>query len=266
MFDCHVHTTFSGDSSIDPFIACDTAIERGLKGFSVTDHYDPDYPNMTDYYFEVDFDQYCKKIDEMREKYKGKLMVVKGIELGLQDHTMLESSKLIDQFKMEYVIASFHVIDRLELHSGDFTNDKTKFEAYERYFKEACRIIRKYDNYDVLGHLDIIRRYGNYDSKACCYNDFSDVIDEILKEAIQKGKGIEINTSGYRYNLGTPMPSMDIVKRFKELGGEIICLGSDAHNAEHIRYKFDEVAENLKNIGIKYLSYFINRKPEFYKL
>ena len=48
------------------------------------------------------------------------------------------------------------------------------------------------------------------------------------------GKGIELNTGGFKYGLGHPNPCEDIIKRYKELGGEIITLGSDAHKCESL--------------------------------
>ena len=97
-------------------------------------------------------------------------------------------------------------------------------------------------------------------------SEFSEKIDEILKLLISKGKGIEVNTSGLRYGVGSPHPSFEIIQRYHSLGGEIITIGSDAHKPEHIGYKFDTAYELLDKAGFKYVTIFKNRKPDFIKL
>jgi len=88
----------------------------------------------------------------------------------------------------------------------------------------------------------------------------------IFKELIEKGKGIEVNTAGFLYNLGFPHPDFDSLKRYKELGGEIITIGSDSHKVEHIGNNFAFVLEQLAHIGFKYITYFEDRKPVFVKI
>ena len=98
------------------------------------------------------------------------------------------------------------------------------------------------------------------------YHKYSDVIDEILKTLIQKGKGIEINTGGFKYGLGHPNPTEEILFRYHELGGEIITVGSDAHTPEHVGYAFDRVPEILTRAGFRYVTVFQNRQPVFIPL
>jgi histidinol-phosphatase (PHP family) len=109
-------------------------------------------------------------------------------------------------------------------------------------------------------------RYIPCDQKALRYTDFSDSLDAIFKKLIEKGKGIEVNTAGFLYELDFPHPDFDSLKRYKELGGEIITIGSDSHKAEHIGNKFSFVIEQLAHIGFKYITYFENRKPVFVKI
>ena len=95
---------------------------------------------------------------------------------------------------------------------------------------------------------------------------FSDIIDEILIKLIEKGKGIEINTAGFKYGLNHPNPTEDIICRYRQLGGEIITIGADGHKPEHIAYDFHKVPEILKNAGFNYYTVFKNRKPDFIKI
>ena len=98
------------------------------------------------------------------------------------------------------------------------------------------------------------------------YKQYADIIDEILKLLIEKGKGIEINTGGFKYGLGHPNPTEDIIARYRELGGEIITVGADAHKPEHVAFDFEKVSGILKEAGFSYYTVFKNRKPEFVKL
>jgi histidinol-phosphatase (PHP family) len=123
------------------------------------------------------------------------------------------------------------------------------------------------DCFDIVGHIGYIRRYAPDEDRTLKYSDYSDVLDSILKKVIENGKGIEVNTSGYYYkNLGSPIPDFDIIKRYKELGGQILTIGSDSHEAQFIGHSFKKVLEGLKLIGFNYVTYFEERKPIFVKL
>ncbi len=262
MFDCHIHSNFSGDSELNPLLACDKAIQLGLEGIAFCDHLDIDYPNYDDT-FTIDFDKYSSYMDDLKIKYKDKLKVLKGIEVGIQPHVIDDSLKIVENYDFDYVIGSIHIVDYLDLHNGDYCRNKSKTESYSGYFNEILKLIKEYKNYDILGHIDMIRRYGDYNNKNVKYLDYKNVLDEVLKTLISEGKGIEVNTSGYKYKLNSPLPDYEIIKRYKELGGEIICIGSDAHSTEYIGYNFPIINEILKKSGFKFTTYFVNRNPIF---
>ena len=121
-------------------------------------------------------------------------------------------------------------------------------------------------DFDVYGHLDYIVRYGPNKNKYYTYETYADVLDEILRTLIQRGKGIELNTAGFKYGLGHAHPILPVLKRYKELGGEIITLGSDGHAPEQIAWDFDKVPELLKEAGFTHFTTFQERKPIFRKL
>ncbi len=166
----------------------------------------------------------------------------------------------------DFVIASSHVVDKCDLCTNDFFEGKTKFMAYLGYFADVLNNVKTCDFFSVYGHIDFINRYGNYADKKMVYGDYKFITDEILKTLIEKGKGIEINTSGYRYGLGHTHPQFELVKRYKELGGEIITVGSDAHVPEDIAKDFDKAYKMLEEAGFKYLTLFTDKKPEFVKI
>ncbi len=265
MFDCHVHSSFSGDSDMKCEEAINTAINMGLEGLAFTDHLDFDYPDYDDVFL-IDFEKYSDFMDQMKENFRGKIKVLKGVEVGIQPHVIESSLDVVNKYDFDIVIASVHIVDKLDLHNGDFCKSKTQKESYTRYLEEVLKTVDSFSNFDIFGHIDLIRRYGCYDDKTLKYNDYTDLIDTILTKLINMGKGIEVNTSGFRYKLDSSMPDFEIIKRFRELGGEIISTSSDAHYPEHIAYKFDYVNEILSKSGFNYTTHFEQRKPVFTKI
>lgn len=264
MFDSHVHSNFSGDSDMPAEAACEKAIELGLDGIAFTDHLDYDFPNF-DISFMIDFNKYAAFMTKLKAAYENKLKVFMGIEVGIEPQNVKDSEKIVKQYDFDFVINSTHIVDRKDPYIGEYYIGKTKREAFQRYLEVILDNITRYTDYDIVGHIGYIRRYGNYEDRSLRHVDYSDLLDAILHKVISDGKGIEINTSGYR-SIGTPIPDFDIVKRYKELGGEILTVGSDAHFSEHIALNFKEVQKHLKDIGFNYLAHFEKRKPVFEKI
>ena len=126
------------------------------------------------------------------------------------------------------------------------------------------------NEFDVYGHIDYVIRYviKYYDNviNKINYDEFRDILDEILLVIINKDKGIEINTSGIRYGLNSVHPNIEILKRYKELGGKIITIGSDAHRVEDLASHFDIAIDLLEQSGFEEIAVYHNRKPDFIKI
>ena len=106
----------------------------------------------------------------------------------------------------------------------------------------------------------------DYNGRSLTIYNYADYIDEILRYLIEHGKGLEVNTAGFKYGLGFAHPHPDILKRYKELGGEIITIGADGHKPEHIAYDFYKISAILKGCGFKNYTEFRKRKPIFRQL
>ncbi len=262
--DHHVHSEFSGDCNTPIDDVVKRAIKLGLKEVMFTDHQDFDYPS-NEICFELNIEEYVEKIKKLREKYK-EIDILMGIEIGYQPNLNDKINNLLNSHPFDFVICSIHAWNGIELDTGDLFKGKTQEEGYREYFENLKYCVENFDNCDVYGHLDFIVRYGNFENKTLRYEDYKDIIDEILKIIINNGKGIEVNTSGLRYNLNTMHPNKDILKRYLELGGRIITIGSDAHFAEDLCSDFDKAIKELKEIGFKEITTFKNRKPSFIKI
>ena len=265
LWDTHMHTHFSGDSdaALDDMIR--QALTIGLDGICFTDHLDYDYPGEPDYFL-LDIEAYQDEVSQYRARYQDKLPILTGIELGLQPHLATKHTALLAKYDFDFVIGSSHVVHGFDPYYPAFYEGKTEREAYTQYFSSILENLDAFAAFDVYGHIDYVVRYGPDKNANYSYQQYADIIDEILKKIIALGKGIEINTAGFKYGLNHPNPTEDIIKRYHELGGEIITIGADGHKPEHIAYDFTKVPAILKEAGFDYYTVFKNRKPTFIAL
>jgi len=245
--------------------ACLQAIAKDIVEIAVTDHLDIDYPDR-DFEFDLDYAAYSSALDMARERFGGKLNIIKGLEIGLQPHILDKCAAFLKDKDFEFVIASVHAVSGMDLYRQEFHRQKTKSSAYTQYLEELLDCIRHFKSFNVVGHIDLIRRYGEYEDKTMRYSDFTDLLDLILKELISTYRGLEINTSGYRYNLESTLPDFDLIKRYKEMGGEILTIGSDAHTPYHLGEYFSRAYGMAQKAGFKYITRFPAGKPEFIKI
>lgn len=261
MFDYHMHSDFSEDCSTPMEATIESAIQKGFAEICFTEHLDYDYPD-PDFLFDLDVIKYSEKITAMQKKYENEITIKKGIEIGIQPHLFERYEKLLRSELFDFIICSLHASDRKDLHNGDFFVGRTPAEAYRFYYEELLHCVTHFNDYSILGHLDLVKRYKKLDVA----ENFHDIIEAIFKTIIPKGKGIEVNASGFAYHLGSAMPSVDILQLYHDCGGEIITVGSDAHYPEHVGHRFDEILATLDKIGFRYICTFSKGEPTFHKI
>lgn len=268
--DYHVHSDFSSDSKAPMEQMIAKAIELGLKRLCFTDHMDYDYPIVkSGGNFEFDLAAYFKKLSELKERYDKQLEILSGIELGLQPHLTDRLNQLVKSYPFDFIIGSSHVVDHIDPYYPTYWESRTREEGIRDYFESIIANCKAFQGFHIYGHLDYIIRYvpGQSEVKAdYSYADYADLLDEVLKTIISYGKGIEINTAGLKYGLGFAHPKKEVLFRYRELGGELITIGSDAHKPEHLCYDFSIVPDFLKNLGFCYYANFIQGKPVFERL
>ena len=262
--DVHMHGGFSNDSETRPEDMVESAIAKGLSVICFTDHYDKDNLDWGDEAI-FDVESYFQKMIELQEEYRDQIDIRIGAEIGMQPYLAEYYQDFMAQHPFDFVIGSVHSVLEHDV-ALDFFQKHSDPEGYKIYFEEMLQDVQKIKSYDVLGHLDYIVRYSNQGSKGFDLNDYMDIIEEILKQVIAHGKGIEMNMSGLKYGLGAPHPQPEIIKRYRELGGEIITVGADGHIPEHIAYDYHLADDILKSCGFKYYTEFKGRKPLFVKI
>lgn len=263
--DFHLHTkmSYDSDAAIDDVIC--SAISKDMKHIAITDHHDFDLDNGA-------FEQknpraYYDTIYGCKEKYSGKINISVGIELGLEARQAKKLYAFTSLCPFDFIIGSIHCVDGIDPYYSDFWKGLTVKEGMEKYFDAIIESLNVYDNFDVLGHMDYIIRYVlNKAESSYSYHDFHDRLDTILHKIISMGKGIEINTGSLRRGLNTTNPSEEIIKKYKEYGGKIITVGSDAHTASDIGADFTTAREILLRCGFSEYCIFEKRQPVFIKL
>lgn len=270
--DFHVHSDFSSDGKAPMEEMVEQAIRLGLKKLCFTDHIDYDYPKQPEgYTYTFDPVKYTKKLEKLKTRYEGKLEILTGIELGLQPHLKERLTALTQSYPFDFFIGSSHVADHLDPYLPQYWEGTTVEDGIRRYFESILKNLKSFTDFCVYGHIDYIIRYIPGQAQAAekisySYRDYADILDEVLKTIIHLGKGIEINSSGLKYGLKYAHPQPEVLKRYKELGGEIITIGSDAHRPEHLAYDFDLIPDILKDAGFRYYTTFTQQKPVFEKL
>ena len=263
--DFHVHTDFSGDSDTPARDQLNQAVRMGMEEVCITDHHDYDTA-FTEIDFTLDIDAYLPYIMQMKGEYEGRLKVQTGIELGLQLHLKDYLNQLTEKYHFDFIIGSSHFVDRQDPYYPAFFEGRAEKEAYRRFFEVTLKRVRELDCYDVIGHLDYVVRYGPTANQNYSYQEYREYIDPILKTLIEHGKGLECNTGGYKYGLGHPNPTEEILLRYRQLGGEILTIGSDAHEPKYLGYEFERTKDVLLDCGYRYYTVFRDRKPEFKKI
>lgn len=263
--DYHVHTCFSGDSDVAVTEMLDKAISLGLSEICITDHIDYDYPDDPDLFL-FDVKEYFTTLSRLKESYHSRLSVKIGVELGLQTHLSKLHQEFVNAYPFDFVIGSSHIIEKADPYYPAFWEGKDPKAVILHYFESILENTAVFSDFNVYGHLDYIVRYCPDKSYVYHCEDYMDILDECLRVLIEKGKGIEVNTAGLKYGLGHPNPHETILKRYRELGGEILTTGSDGHKPEHLAWDFEKLPELLKSCGFTYITTFEKRKPIFHKL
>ncbi len=266
LFDNHNHSQFSfdglGRTTMEDSVR--EAVIKGLSGICFTDHCDFASPEMgfenpLKEVFDVEAQQ--KEVDRLRGTVTG-IKILKGIEVGVNNKCRGQLAEILERHEFDQIIASVHYLDGMDPFKGEFYTGREWKEAYSYYLETLWEEMKWLgDRFDIMGHYDYIVRYAPYEKTGIFYRDFADLTDMMLKFLAENGKALEINTKTYQDFSGrTPVLDPDILKRYREFGGEIISLGSDSHYAEHVGFNFLHHAEYMKSLGFRYTAHYEKRK------
>lgn len=259
--DFHVHSNFSPDSEATIHDQVLAAINKKLKYICLTDHLE--FP---DTILKNQVNEYINQIQDLKTKFQSQINILTGLEVSLDSRFNNQISNFIKSHHFDFIIASQHAINDKDLFLRDCFENRREQDVFGDYFENILHNIKSFSDYNVLGHTDYIIRYAPNKDKYFNPSDYYDLLTQIFKIIIEQNKGIEINSSALKHGFENPHPSKKILELYKNLGGEIITIGSDAHHSDYIGYEFDQLRNLLRDIGFKYYTVFQNQKPKFLKI
>ena len=268
--DFHTHCNFSTDSDAAPEAMVRGAIEKGLTHLCLTDHMDLDYPgtSKTSPLFDFDPTDYFAVLSPLKETCSEKLNLGIGVELGLRPgrpDLNRQMQQMLEDYAFDFVLGSVHLPDNDDPYYESYWLNRSAKDVLSKYFNDMLSSLKEYDNFDSLGHLDYLIRYipAGCGEKDYVFNEYKEVLDEIFKFLITKDKALEINTAGLIKGLPCFHPKLETLKRYLELGGKKITIGSDGHSPDKIATEFKKTEELLLSCGIKGYYVYKNRIAEF---
>ena len=260
MYDYHMHSRVSFDGHDTGEALARAALDAGLEEICFTDHIDYD-PMGTMGNMAFDTEEYNAEYYHL--SLPG-LKIRRGMEFGMTRDNVSQFRKELNRRHFDFVLGSIHFVDGLDVYMPPFWEGKTVFEAERRCLEETLACVKIHTDYDVLAHLTYIGKTMAHPApRPVPYEEHREIIDEILKTLAENGKGLELNTSGLD-RCGGFLPTADYFRRFRELGGEIVTVGSDAHRTDRVGQYSREACELLKDI-FGYVCTFEDRKPIFHK-
>ena len=260
--DYHLHSHYSCDSKASIAEQCIGAIRKGLPEIGITDHFDWHPGDECRGFFRPI--EWAAEFDRVQREFADRLIVRAGIELGEPHIYRTECQALLDSYPFDYALGSLHWVgDEIVFDRHYF--DRPMDEAYGLFFEELEYMTRA-GGFDVLSHFDVVVRvgapiYGRYDPAR-----YEDAIRAVLRNCIDHGIALDVNTQGLRGRCQLLTPGVEILTWYREMGGERVTLGSDAHDPDYIGANFDAALEAMQAARLKYVTQFEKREARLIKI
>jgi len=264
--DYHTHTCCSMDSQAQLSDQAAQAVRLGLKELCTTDHCDL-IQEKGDRLYELDWTPIVEQYERAAFAHKGELELRLGIELGCAQTDPRCARKILSGAPWDFVIGSIHN-QSLEQGGIDFyflqyETQQDCYAALDDYFSSMSQLVKLTDCYDVLGHIVYPLRYMKKAAGGPVTLDrYQDILRQIFTAAAQAGRGIELNT----YCGRTIEEWKPVLELYRDCGGEIVTIGSDAHTPEHIGLGTKQALELLQQTGFRYQATYLRRQTQFVKL
>lgn len=266
IMDCHNHSNLSPDGDNTPEEMVKRACELGIEYYALTDHLEINKFYDEEYLYEEPVKRASELCPMLKEKYADKITMSYGTELGQPLQDMELTKRMLSSYKYDFIIGSLHMCNGWDdFYLLDYSKVPPDY-LLDLYFEEILEMA-KWGEFDVLGHLTYPLRYITGECGIeIDMSKYHNIIKEIFSVLIKNDMGIEINSSGLRQKIGRPMPDAFYVSLYKELGGRILTIGSDAHSTQDLGKGIADCIRMAKDIGFEELTFFKERKPIFIKI
>lgn len=254
--DYHVHS-ISPDARQEMRAMCQAAVDQGIGEIAVTDHYEFYYGGVTGRHFHAAYlERYFKELRECRRQFAGRLRIRAGMELGQGYQDEKRQNQVIGGYPFDYLIGSLHKLYNMDLETLHYCPETLPWIVGE-YVEQLIQMAQK-SEFDCLGHLDLVKRYAKRAGYEADFGPHISKIAKVLTSLIERGKGIEVNTSSLRQGAAETMPGQMILELYQKLGGTIVTVGSDAHCPKDVGKDIKTAYEQLKQAG--FCSYAVYEK------
>jgi histidinol-phosphatase (PHP family) len=260
LMDYHLHSSFSGDGHNSMAEICAAAQGKGLTHIALTDHHDIGNPK----YEMADLGSYVREIDRCRSLFPN-LDIARGMEMDYRPETWERMKGIPASLGLDFALLSLHFVGGVDPYLPEYFDGKTQREGYAFYLERLAQMIRLTQGPWVLSHLTYVAKFARFEKTELLYADYADELDEVLRLAVAKGYGLEVNASGIKNNAGL-LPGVDVLRRFRELGGETVTVGSDAHSAADAGRWIREATDAVKDAGFRYLASYRGLKSDYIKI
>jgi histidinol-phosphatase (PHP family) len=248
------------------------ASQRGLTLLCFTDHCDLEH-HLTGLYDPGCFDSAAltEAFSEAEAACGDKIKLRLGLELGAINRLPEQAREILGSIRLDLVIGSVHNFQAMpDFYFWNFHQEPNCFpdecgKVFRQYITELLETVRT-GAFDVLGHIGYPLRYMKRAGILLTMEEYRDAFRQLFSELIRMGKGIEVNTAGLRSDFGSVLPLPELLSLYRQLGGEIITLGSDAHDESCVGAGIKQAEALIKELGYRYVSVFKDRKPTFIKL
>jgi histidinol-phosphatase (PHP family) len=255
-YDYHTHSTFSCDARDTIDAMCRKALEIGLSEIAITDHLDMHPKDSCYNYYRMA--EFHEALAAARKKYPS-LTIRAGVEVGEMHRFHEAVMPGIDALPYDLIIGSLHWVGDDIVFEREYFDRRTRDQAAVDYFEEVARMVR-FGGFNILGHLDVVRRYGAEYYGGLDVTPYQDAIRAVLRACIEGGIAIEINTSGLRRPIRETHPNLETLRWYREMGGELLTVGSDAHGTGYVASGFDQAREIALAAGFTRLCRFERRR------
>lgn len=276
LVDIHNHCNLSSDSAATPEEMAKTAFDLGVRHFALTDHIELDEFNDGEWDYWAAIDKTRPTFEKLRDQYEGRMKIYYGTEIGQAMYDLHNAEKILAEHDYDFVIGSVHRTCHYE-HMGKIPdNEFDRKRVMVEYWEDMLNLV-EWGKFCTLAHMTFLLRFVNVDTPTglvtdkaqrsqAAYDTYKSIIDEILRIIVKKEIALEVNSSGYRRGLGDPMAAAPFIKKYKELGGKLITVGSDAHQPSDIAKDIDKCYELLRELGFNEICVFEKKQPKFIKI
>ena len=258
IIDMHTHSDNSFDGHHSCVLLCEGALDNGGRGIAITDHCDID---AKDYDFRAfSINQYVQSYTA-KKAFEGKLLVMQGIELGQGIYEKEKSLDILNAFNYDFVLGAIHNLkDTPDFYYLDYSKNDVN-DLLKCYFEAVLELV-EWDMTDSLAHLTYPLRYiCGRDNIEVDLSKYCEIIDAIFETLIKNEKSLELNVSGLYSEIGDTLPTEALIKRYYDLGGRLITVGSDSHYYDKVCVGIEKGYDILKRCGFREFTIYKNREP-----